>query len=257
MMQDGRERLRTWLRRCLGQEHLELKDCRPLPGYSDCEIVACKTEQGTVVLKRYVPEFVDYARLGPVGTARKHALVLQEFPPLGVPTPRFLGFAAEGEEAALAMEWIAAEPLTPAHRLEAARVLARLHSLALDDLSEELADLAVRSTPNRGRIGEAPNEPPLQETTLQHGDYFSVNFAAARGTVKVLDWDFFALGDPMWDLAFLLKADFRREDRERVDMAAVLQAYSDVRPFDAARLDWHVACFEAYWRRREHDEEQT
>jgi aminoglycoside phosphotransferase (APT) family kinase protein len=167
-----------------------------------------------------------------------------------VPTPRPLGCATHGEEAALATEWIEAESLTPATRLEAARVLARLHTISLADLSGELADLATQSTPNCGRLGEVLNEPPLRETTLQHGDYFSVNFAVTEGAVRILDWDFFACGDPMWDLAFLLKADACQEDREGIDMEAVTRAYRDVRPLDSARLAWHLACFGAYWRER-------
>jgi aminoglycoside phosphotransferase (APT) family kinase protein len=248
-----RERLQRWLRWCLGQEQLQIESYRSLHGYSDCELVACETDQGTVVLKRYAPGFVDYSRLGPVATARKHLLVLQELPALGVPTPRPLGFAVNGEEAALAMEWSDAEPLTPAGRLEAARVLARLHSISLTDLSGELADLATRSTPNQSRLGEVPNEPPLRETTLQHGDYFSINFAVTGGAVRILDWDFFACGDPMWDLAFLLKADARKEDREGIGVEAVTLAYRDVRPLDSARLAWHLACFRAYWRKRGQD----
>jgi aminoglycoside phosphotransferase (APT) family kinase protein len=252
-VETDRERIQRWLRRSLGQEQLELESYRSLHGYSDCELVACQTDQGKVVLKRYAPGFVDYARLGPVATARKHLLVLQELPALGVPTPRPLGFATQGEEAALAMEWIDTEPLTPAGRLEAARVLARLHTISLADLSEELADLAIRSTPNRGRLGEVPDEPPLRETTLQHGDYFSVNFAATGDVVSILDWDFLACGDPMWDLAFLLNVESSKEDREGIATEAVIRAYREVRPFDAARLAWHLDCFRAYWRKRGQD----
>ncbi len=250
-METERDRVHRWLRWCLGQEQLELESYRSLPGYSNCELVACETGQGAVVLKRYAPGFVDYSGLGPVATARKHVLVLQELPALGVPTPRSLGFATQGEEAALAMEWIDSEPLTPAGRLEAARVLARMHAIPLTDLSGELADLATRSTPNQSRLGEVRNEPPLQETTLQHGDYFSVNFAVTGGAVRILHWDFFACGDPMWDLAFLLKADARKEDREGIDIEAVTLAYREVRPLDSARLAWHLDCFQAYWRKRD------
>ncbi|UCG87985.1 MAG: phosphotransferase [Gemmatimonadota bacterium] len=230
-----------------------MKSYRSLRGYSDCELVACETKHGTVVLKHYAPGFVDYSRLGSVATARKHMLVLQELPALGVPTPRPLGFATQGDQAALVMEWIETEPLTPADRLQAARVLARLHSISLADLSEELAHLATQSTPNRGRLGEVPNEPPLRETALQHGDYFSVNFVVTGGTVSILDWDFFACGDPMWDLAFLLMADPRKEGRDGVDMEAVTRAYRDLRPFDSARLAWHLDCFRAYWQKRGQD----
>jgi aminoglycoside phosphotransferase (APT) family kinase protein len=252
-MQTNRERLQRWLRWCLGQEQLELKSHRSLHGYSDCELVACETDQGMLVLKRYAPGFVDYSRLGPVATARKHLRVLQELPALGVPTPGPLGFATQGEEAALAMEWIDTEPLTPAGRLEAARVLARLHTISLADLSGELADLVTRSTPNRTCRVEVLGEPPPWETTLQHGDYYSANFAATGSAVTILDWDFLACGDPMWDLACLLKAELVKEDREAVDAEAVTLAYRDVRPFDSARLAWHLACFQAYWRKRGQD----
>ncbi len=244
-------RVQRWLRRCLGQGQLELESFQRLHGYSNCELVACETDQGPVVLKRYAPGFVDYSRLGPIATARKHTLVLQELPAFGVPTPRFRGFAAHRKQAALAMEWIAAEPITAVGRLEAARILARLHSISLANLSEELVGLANRSTPNHDRIGAAPEEPSLRETTLQHGDYFSINFAASGGAVRVLDWDFFACGDPMWDLAFLLKADAVKEEREGIDVEGIMGAYREVRPFDSARLDWHLACFRTYWQKRE------
>src|SRR5574340_1165604 len=125
-------RVRKWLRRCLGPE-TELGSFRRLPGYSRCELVACETDRAAVVLKRYAPGFVDYSGLGPAGVARKHALVLQELPALGVPTPRLLGFAAQGKQAALAMEWIGSGPITSAGRLEAARILAQLHSISLAD----------------------------------------------------------------------------------------------------------------------------
>jgi len=207
-----------------------------------------------LILKLYSAGFDDYSLLGPVDTARKHALALGELPRFGVPAPRCLGFAAEGDDAGLVMEKLAALPFIPVHRAEAARLLARLHTVQLSDLSPELADAVSHSTPNRGRIGEAPGEPPLRETTLQHGDYFSPNLAATPGRVHVLDWDLLALGDPMWDLAFLLKADSVKEDREGVDVEAVTLAYQNVRPFDSARLAWHLDCFEAYWRRRGQDD---
>ncbi len=249
-MEDGRARIQEWLRWCLGEGRLKLESYRALPGYSNCEIVACETDQGTAVLKVYAADLVDYARLGPVATARKHALVLQELPALGVPTPRFLGFASRGEEAALAMEWIDPQPLTARARLEAARVLARLHAIPLCDLSRELADLVVRSTPNRSSPGEVPGAPPKREETLQHGDYYAPNLAVTGEGVRVMDWDFLALGDPMCDLAFLLRGDMLREERERVDVEAGILAYQNLRPVDFARLDWHLACFQAYWQAR-------
>ena len=149
----------------------------------------------------------------------------------------------------VAMEWIDHERLTPAGRLEAARELARLHIISLADLSEELGDLVTRSTPNRTSRVEVPGEHPPWETTLQHGDYYAANFAATGDAVSILDWDFLACGDPMWDLACLLKGDLLKEDREGVAIEAVTLAYGEVRPLDSARLTWQLDCFEAYWEK--------
>jgi len=199
------------------------------------------------VLKVYAPGFDDYSRLGPVDKARKQALALMELPTFGVPTPRCLGLAVEGGEAALVMERMVALPFTRAHRVEAARVLARLHSVEIRDFSHDLADLASRSTPNRGRIGEAPDQPPLREIALQHGDYFSVNLAATAEGLRVLDWDLLALGDPMWDLGFLLSADRGVEEQEA---AAVIAAYRDLHPINDNRLAWQRRCWETFWQLR-------
>jgi aminoglycoside phosphotransferase (APT) family kinase protein len=236
----------SWLRRCLGPTTPAPSRCRGLGRGRDPRVWECSLNDTRVVLKVYSSEGDDYSCLGPVDAARKHALALQEFPALGVPAPRCLGFAADGEEAAIVMECIEAEPLTAQARCEAARLLARLHATPLTALTPELAVLVTRSTPNRDRLGHAPDEPPRHETTLQHGDYFSVNLACGAQGVRVLDWDLLACGDPMWDLAFLLAAD-----REGVDAEATMQAYAEVRPIDTARLNWHLACFEAYWARRE------
>ncbi|HUT73470.1 MAG TPA: phosphotransferase [Armatimonadota bacterium] len=202
----------------------------------------------SLFLKLYSPGFDDYSRLGPVDTARKHALALDELPRFGVPAPRCLGFAAEHDEAALVTEWLIASPFAPAHRVEAARVLARLQALRLPDLSPELAALISRSTPNRGRIGEAPDEPQLTETTLQHGDYYSVNLVAGRDTVSVLDWDLLAVGDPMWDLGLLLCADRSVTEEEA---AAVIAAYEEIHPAATERLLWHRRCWQSFWDERD------
>ncbi len=240
--------IRTWLARCLGRDDIVLRSWRGVGGGSGCRVWECDCAGETMILKLYSPGFDDYSRLGPVDTARKHTLALDELARFGVPTPRYLGFAAEKDEAALVMERLAGVPFSREQRIEAARILARLHRVQLSDLSPELADLVSRSTPNRGRIGEAPSEPPLKEVTLQHGDYFSVNLAATQDGVRVLDWDLLALGDPMWDLGHLLSAD-RGVSEEGA--AAVIAAYQESRPTDDKRLAWQRRCWEAFWRLRE------
>ena len=240
--------IRTWLARCLGSEAISLESAHEIGRGSGCRVWECDLAGEMVVLKLYSPGFDDYSRLGAVDTARKHALALSELPRFAVPTPRSLGLAAERDEAALLMERLVAVPFTPAHRIEAARILARLHRVQLSDLSPELAELVARSTPNRGRIGEAPDEPLLREITLQHGDYFSVNLAATVGGLRVLDWDLLARGDPMWDLGFLLAADKGVDEEEA---AAVIPAYREFRPIDDKRLAWQRRCWETFWRLRE------
>jgi len=247
MTVDDETSISTWLSRCLG-EGVALRVWRDVGHGSGCRVWECNLAAAMVVVKLYSPGFDDYSRLGPVDTAQKHALALSELPRFGVPTPRRLGFAAEREEAALLMESLAVLPFAAVHRIEAARILARLHRVRLSDLSPELAGLVARSTPNRGRVGEAPEEPPLSGITLQHGDYFSVNMAATSVGLRVLDWDLLALGDPMWDLGFLLSAD---RDVGEEEATAAIAAYREVRPIDEQRLEWQRRCWKAFWDLRD------
>jgi aminoglycoside phosphotransferase (APT) family kinase protein len=93
-----------------------------------------------------------------------------------------------------------------------------------------------------------PDEPPLGQITLQHGDYFSVNLAATAGGLHVLDWDLFALGDPMWDLGFLLEADRNVGEQEARE---VCDAYQNLRPIAEERLTWQRRCWRAFWEARD------
>lgn len=244
--------VRAWLARCLGSQTVSLESPREIGRGSGCQVWDCLVEREPVVLKVYAPGFDDYSRLGPVDTARKHALALMELPIFGVPTPRCLGLAVEGEEAALVMEKMAALPFRSAHRVEAARGLARLHNIETRDFSHDLVDLISRSTPNRGRVGEVPGEPESRGTRLQHGDYFSVNLAATPAGVRVLDWDLLALGDPMWDLGFLLSADRGVTEAEA---ETVIAAYRAIRSVDQDRLAWQRECWRAFWQERDADAE--
>ena len=63
----------------------------------------------------------------------------------------------------------------------------------------------------------------------------------------MFDWDLLALGDPMWDLGFLLEADRNVGEREAED---VINAYQSVRPLDGARLGWQRECWRAFWADR-------
>ena len=248
MVADNLKTPRAWLARCLGPQGVSLESAYEIGKGSGCHVWDCLVEEEPMVLKVYAAGFDDYSRLGPANTVQKHALALTELPALGVPTPRCLGWARAGNEAALVMEKMAGQPWSSQTRVEAARVLAGLHLIELTDLSNDLAELVSRSTPNRGRIGEAPGEPPAREQTLQHGDYFSVNIIATEKGVCVLDWDLLALGDPMWDLGFLLEADRNVGGGEA---EAVIEAYGSIRAFDQARLRWQRECWRAYWAARD------
>lgn len=97
-------------------------------------------------------------------------------------------------------------------------------------------------------MGEVPGEPELREITLQHGDYFSVNILPAEDGIRVVDWDLLALGDPMWDLSFLLEAD---RGIDTAESAAVIAAYAALRPINKERLDWQRECWREFWHRRD------
>jgi len=241
-----------WLTKCLGRSTITVLRTLDISRGSGCQVWDCETVTaegpGSVVLKTYTAGFDDYSGLGPADTARKHALALAELPALGVPTPRCLGWVHAGGEAALVMQRVMAKPWSRQTRVHAARVLARLHLVQLAELSDELATLVSRSTPNRERLGEVRGEPPAREQTLQHGDYFSVNIAVTAEGVCVLDWDLLALGDPMWDLGFLLEADPNVGEREAEE---VIHAYQSLRPVDEARLRWQRDCWKAYWAARD------
>jgi len=239
---------RRWLKRCLGTREASVESACTMSRGSGCHVWDCRLGGEAVVLKAYAPGFDDYSGLGPVGTARKHALALMELSTFGVPTPRCLGLAVEGDEAAIVMEKVETIPFMRPHRVEGARVLARLHSVQTRDLGHDLADLVSRSTPNRGRVGEVADEPRLRETALQHGDYFSVNLGATGGGLRVLDWDLMAMGDPMWDLGFLLEAD---RGVSAAESKEVIAAYAAIRDVNRERLEWQRACWRAFWGRRD------
>lgn len=121
--------IQTWIERCLKHDKLEINSVNIMSHGSGCQVWDCLVDGNAIVLKVYAPGFDDYSRLGPVDTARKYALALMELPAFKVLTPRCLGLAVKGNEAALVMEKIVALPFTSAHRVAAARVLAKLHSI--------------------------------------------------------------------------------------------------------------------------------
>lgn len=221
---------------------------------------------------------LDGSGLGPRGAAKKSALALSELCRFGVPTPDLIGHASRGDTAAIVYERVQARPWTATTRLEAAEALAKLHMIAISEVDDELAGLIRSSAPNRGRtlnglkeyrdVGEsgsnwrteysglareiewllAGGEPQSAMEALVHGDYFSGNVLASEEGLKIVDWDCLALGDPMWDLGFLVGADRGVGEEEA---AEVMAAYSRAAPVDKEVVSWHRRCWRASWKLRE------
>jgi aminoglycoside phosphotransferase (APT) family kinase protein len=87
-------------------------------------------------------------------------------------------------------------------------------------------------------------EPRSDMRTLVHGDFFSANLLPGSDGLSIIDWEMLALGDPMWDLGFLIGADRGLPSRE-VDR--VIATYGSQRPVDRPVLLWHKKCWDAYW----------
>lgn len=230
---------------------------------------------GGVIAKHYRSDFDDYSGLRPAGTAAKVVAVARELPLLGVPVPAVIYQTVEGTEALVVSEAIDPQPFTQDHRVAAARILRNLHLIEPEALSPELSGLIGRSRPNADRIRIGVEEaaatldrrnPPWRDTppgvrvnallaagepppgtTLVHGDFFSVNLLAAGDGVLVIDWDLLSLGNPMWDLAFLVGAD-RDLDPGLIDR--VVDAYG-CEAIDEASLLWHRECWALFWELRD------
>lgn len=269
--------VQPWLTDCLPGQDVALLQATDVSGGSGCGVWDCRALLDSVVqdcvLKLYEPGFDDYARLGPLRTARKYVQAIQELPAFSINAPKLAGTAFRPGQAAVLTHKIQAEPWNEDTRLQAARTLARLHNVQPGALSDEFGALVRQSTPNRQRIllGVqnfcaqldhaarpelamqaqdllAGQEPRSAMTTLVHGDYFSNNLLLARGELYVIDWDLLALGDPTWDLGFLVGAD---RDLGQKEVDAVVAAYGQLRPVDAPTLAWHQRCWRLFWELRD------
>ena len=273
----------AWIAACLKRQNVDLLQATNQSGGSGCEVWDCRALLDGVVqryvLKVYQPGFDDYAKLGPIKTARKHILALKELPAFSICTPRLAGSAFKPHQAAVLTHKILRQAWNSATRIQAARSLGQLHNVQPRDLSDEFGALVKGSTPNRQRVfigvqnfcsrldQKAPtwkaerqdlyaqaqellasHEPRSDVTTLVHGDYFSSNLLLENDDLYVIDWDLLALGDPTWDLGFLTGAD---KDLEQKEIDAVIAAYGQLRPVDADTLAWHQQCWRLFWELRE------
>ncbi|MFE1177035.1 phosphotransferase [Streptomyces sp. NPDC058773] len=180
-------------------------------------------------------------------------------------------------------KWIPGEVLEPLPvplLPEAGRILAQLHSLALE--SEGLDDLPVgtrRLSPEqldaipdfadrefgewltacltRVRSAEAESE---RSRKIAHGDLFADNvIVRGNGVLSVLDWETISLDDPLLDLG-MAAVGLAQEDDVLVPerLCSLVAGYQEVAPLseeDAAALPLeieHAACIIAFHRYYRH-----
>ena len=78
--------------------------------------------------------------------------------------------------------------------------------------------------------------------------YFSANILPVADGLRVIDWETFGWGDPMWDLGFLVGAD---RDLPEVDIKAVIAEYEMSAPVDLENLMWHRRRWSESWKQRD------
>lgn len=143
------------------------------------------------------------------------------------------GALARVHEAPLALSQDAA-PRDPAHWLTEVRRRSRKIGRAAPELADRAARLAAAIEAAADRL--AP------QTTLIHGDFHSDQvWVDDDGHVVLFDFDEFAAGDPMEDLAAFLTR-LAAFDADADFAAAFVSAYARLPTmFDARRLAWHLS----------------
>lgn len=229
----------------------------------------------SAILKRY---HGVYAALSAAQRCRKSQLAAAELRAVGIPTPAVL--AAAPEAAAVLIEDVGTWSWSDGARSDAAAALRRLHEVDSAALSVELRSLVAATEPNRARIalgvemlvaeldeadpawreraadlaaeveallavGEP--RPTPDECTLVHGDYFRANLVASPDGVQVIDWDRFAVGDPAWDIGFVIGAEPGIPDAAT---ESARTAYGRLAPGVEQRLIWHARCWKSFWALR-------
>ncbi|MBI5156982.1 MAG: hypothetical protein HZA58_03085, partial [Acidimicrobiia bacterium] len=107
---------------------------------------------GRVVAKHYRPGFDDWSGLGAIGTAAKVVGLAGALPGYGVTVPSVITHLDDGEGALVVWERVDSGRFTWEHRVDAARVLRRLHNVGIASLPAEVRGLVARSRPNGSRI---------------------------------------------------------------------------------------------------------
>lgn len=250
---DSLQRVVTWLTECLHSDHILVTALRNLRNGPEREVWDCALEtdgiQAGAILTVFKPGTLESVNtsLPPGRAAQKCALAMTELPTLGIPAPLVLGHAAIGGEAAVLCERVKRTCWESDVRIEAARILARIHTLPESGLSEALQELARISDPREWRT-TGVLAPQPEAKTLVHGDYFSANILPVEGGLRIIDWETFGWGDPMWDLGFLIGAD---RGLAYGEVEAVIAEYESGATVVRHRLMWHKRPWFEYWKQWE------
>jgi len=164
----------------------------------------------------------------------------------GVPLVQIVGGSGEAglpDRVAHALSLMHAAPLSLAGPLPRDRV----HALTevrrrQKKISRTVPELELRVARLADALEMASRQLPEPPIGLIHGDCHPEQFWVAHGQVVLFDFDEFALGDPMEDLAaFVTKVSLLSGGPAFA--TAMLAAYSRHAPtrFDGRRLHWHLA----------------
>lgn len=249
---DNQEYVQDWLTNCMPHHVVRLNTARNLKNGQEREVWDCtfSTDEvkSAVILTVFKPGTLDSVNtsLPPEKAAYKCVLAMTELPALGIPTPHVLGLATVDRKAAMLCEKIERTEWSSGVRIEAARILARIHNLQESTLSRSLQDLVRCSDPREYRTTEG-KAPPSEFKRIVHGDYFSANILPVADGLRIIDWETFGWGAPMWDLGFLLGAD-RGLPKDEIE--AVITEYEKAMPVNREILRWHRRWWAEYWEKR-------
>lgn len=219
--------MESWRFSCDGEDYvlrrapsLEFMKDRPFGHASEAAVIEAARKAGVTA-----PEVV--AVLEPdegIGSG----FIMRALP--GTPNPKEI-LAMEGADAILR---------------EAARDLARIHSLSRDDVPSDIPAMDYRAAiaDLRAQFEEAGGDRPIialglkwmedncpdpVEPVLNHGDYRMGNILAQDGHLTgVLDWELAHFGDPHEDLAFGCMAVWRfaRYDRPALGLGSLVEYFA-------------------------------
>lgn len=249
---DNQEYVQDWLTNCMPHHVVRLNTARNLKNGQEREVWDCNFSsdeaKSVAILTVFKPGTLASVNtnLPPEKAAQKCVLAMTELPALGIPTPHVLGLATVDRKAAMLCEKIEQTDWISGVRIEAARILARIHNLQESSFSKCLQELVRFSDPREYRT--TSGKAPLSESKrIVHGDYFSVNILPVADGLRIIDWETFGWGDPMWDLGFLIGAD-RGLPADEIE--AVIAEYEKAMPVNREILGWHRRQWSEYWEKR-------